>query len=360
MSAPLAPASVSELIEVVRSCPRLLAFGAGTKSRLSAVDATKVSISRLRGIVEYEPSEFTFTAMAGTPIRDLTNTLAARGQYLPFDPLLGNAGATLGGTVASGLSGPGRLRFGGLRDFILAVQFVDGLARPMRVGCKVVKNAAGFDLPKFFVGSLGRFGVLTELTFKVFPAAPSSLTLKLPVKDIEAAARILVEAASARWETQAVEILPGACDVCLHLAGPEQAMHEIAGDVFKRWPGEELSAAAAQKLWSELRELHWAYANGPLIKIALSPATLPGLFHALQSLEGIRIHVSSGGNMAFVSLPASDQAAALSELLRNLSLSAVTLRGEAPLWCGIQPRPKIAQAVKQALDPQDRFPGLDE
>jgi len=87
---------------------------------------------------------------------------------------------------------------------------------------------------------------------------------------------------------------------------------------------------------------------------------LPALHRALQSLDGVRLHVSAGGNLAFVAFPASEQAAALNELLRNLSLSAVTLRGEAPLWCGTQPRPKIAQAVKQALDPQNRFPGLDE
>ena len=114
-------------------------------------------------------SEFTFTALAGTPVREIAAALAERGQYLPFDPMLREAGATLGGTVAAGLSGPGRFRYGGLRDFILGVRFVDGEGRLLRLGGKVVKNAAGFDLPKFFVGSLGRFGVLAEMTFKVFP-----------------------------------------------------------------------------------------------------------------------------------------------------------------------------------------------
>ena len=90
-----------------------------------------------------------------------------------------DAGATLGGTVAAGVSGPGRFRFGGVRDFILGVRFVDGQGRLLRMGGKVVKNCAGFDLPKFFVGSLGRFGVLAEVTFKVFPAPASRLTLKL-------------------------------------------------------------------------------------------------------------------------------------------------------------------------------------
>jgi glycolate oxidase FAD binding subunit len=310
--------------------------------------------------VEYEPSEFTFTARAGTPLRDLIETLAARGQYLPFDPLLVDAGATLGGTVASGLSGPGRLRFGGLKDFILGAQFVDGLGRALRVGGKVVKNAAGFDLPKFLVGSLGRFGVLAELTFKVFPAPASTMTLRLAATDVDSATRMLMEAANARWETHALEILPGGYDVCVRLAGPEQALQKIAEEIFARWPGKQVTGAEAQGIWSELREFRWAYAEGPLIKVALTPVVLPALYRAVQSLEGARTHVSGGGNMAFISLRGAGQSAALSELLRNLSLSAVTLRGEAPLWCGIQPRASIAQAVKHALDPENRFPGFDE
>src|SRR3954470_5132951 len=183
MTSVLAPESLSELAEAVRSPPHLLAIGAGTKPRLSQVDAAKLSTARLRGISEYDPSEFTFTAAAGTPVREIAAALAERGQYLPFDPMLVDAGATLGGTVAAGLSGPGRFRFGGLRAFILGVRFVDGNGRLLRMGGKVVKNAAGFDLPKFFVGSVGRFGVLGEITFKVFPRPASSLTLRLTAED---------------------------------------------------------------------------------------------------------------------------------------------------------------------------------
>src|SRR4051812_28589543 len=123
---PLFPENLRDLVEAVRSTPHLLAIGAGTKPRLSEVDTVKLSTARLRGISEYDPSEFTFTAAAGTPLREIAAALAERGQYLPFDPMLLDAGATLGGTVASGLSGPGRFRFGGLRDFILGVRFVDG------------------------------------------------------------------------------------------------------------------------------------------------------------------------------------------------------------------------------------------
>jgi len=367
MNATLAPVSVSELFEAVRGCPRLLALGAGTKPRMSEVNVTKVSMLKVQGIVEYEPSEFTFTAMAGTPIRELAATLAARGQYLPFDPFLTAAGATLGGTVAAGLSGPGRARFGGIRDFILGARYVDGLGRLLRVGGKVVKNAAGFDLPKFFVGSLGRFGVLAELTFKVFPAPASTLTVRLGAGDIESAVRILVEAASARWELEALEILPGGYDVCVRLAGPRQPLQEIANEILSRWPGEKMTEADAQRLWSELLEFQWAHPNGPLIKVAVTPTVLPALYREMRPLESVRVHVSGGGSMALVSLPdserslsAKDQVNAFDEMLRRLGLSAVTLRGAAPLWCGAQRRHQIGHAVKQALDPQNRFPGLDE
>ena len=145
----LIPLTANELCDAIRAHPRVLAVGARTKPRLSQCDenVALISMRRLSGIVEYDPGEFTFTALAGTPLREIRDALAARGQYLPFDPPLVESGATIGGTVAAGLSGPGRFRYGGVRDFILAVQFADGTGQLLRGGAKVVKNAAGFDSP---------------------------------------------------------------------------------------------------------------------------------------------------------------------------------------------------------------------
>jgi glycolate oxidase FAD binding subunit len=360
MSAPLMPASLAELAEAVRSGPRVLAVGAGTKPSLSAVEAVKISTLRLSGITEYEPSEFTFTALAGTSIREIVTALAERGQYLPFDPMCRDSGATLGGTVAAGLSGPGRLRFGGLRDFILGVRFVDGTGRWLRMGGKVVKNAAGFDLPKFFVGSLGRLGVLGELTFKVFPKPPSTLTLKLSANTAQAATEILIAAANTRWEPDALDLLPGETNVCLRLAGPPGALQEIAREILARWPGEKVSAADAETLWSELREFTWAHAGGPLVKVVLTPDLVPRFYRELFSLEGARVHVSAGGNVAFVAIPSVIGAAALDEQLRTLGVPGIALRGGGPLWCGAHKQSKLAAAVKNALDPEHRFPELPE
>lgn len=350
MNAPLQPTTLAELADAVRSAPRVLAIGARTKPRLSAVadDVTLISTLGLSGITEYQPDEFTFTALAGTPLREIVATLASRGQYLPFDPFLVEAGATLGGTLAAGLSGPGRFRFGGLRDFILGVRFVDGTGRLLRLGGKVVKNAAGFDIPKFFVGSLGRFGVFGELTFKVFPRPASTLTLRLPVADATAATALLTTAAGARWEIDALDLLPTADAVALRLAGPESALHILAAEILARFPGEILSAPAADALWSELRELRWTHSNGSLLKIALTPSQLPALAARVRALSG-RIHISAGGNAALVSLPAP---------ATSLGLPALTLRGAGPLWLDAPATPAIATAVKTALDPQNRFPSL--
>ncbi len=362
MSTTLTPTTPAELAEVVRSQPRVLAVGARTKPRLSQVPdgVALLSTRGMCGIVEYEPNEFTFTALAGTSVREIGQALAQKGQYLPFDPMWLEAGATLGGTVASGVSGPGRFRFGGVRDFILGVRFVDGLGRLLRMGGKVVKNCAGFDLPKFMVGSLGRYGVLAEITFKVFPAPASRLTLKLTTTGAEAAAKVLMDAANSRWEPDALDFLPDGKTVCLRLAGPAPALEALSREILARWPGQVLSASEADAAWSEVREFRWTHPGGVLVKVALTPGVVPPLDATARSLDGTRVHISAGGNVAFVSLPSSVQPSALQERLRGLGLPGVTLCGNAPLWWGARTTPAIAAAVKQALDPQNRFPSPED
>jgi glycolate oxidase FAD binding subunit len=362
MSSTLKPTTTAELVEAVRSAPRVLAVGARTKPRLSEVasEVALVSTCAMQGIIEYEPEEFTFTAMAGTAVRDISQALARRGQYLPFDPLWLEAGGTLGGAVAAGVSGPGRFHFGGVRDFILGIRFVDGLGRLLRMGGKVVKNCAGFDLPKFFVGSLGRFGVLAEITFKVFPSAASRLTLQIPINGAEAAARVFTEAASSRWELDALDLLPDGKTVSLRLAGPAQALEPISRELLSRWPGRVLSGAEAEALWIELREFRWIHPGGMLVKIAITPDKLKPLQEAACTVLGSKAHISAGGNVAFVSLPPDAPVTTLCERLISLGLPAVTLSGNAPLWCGARPRSAIVGSVKDALDPQHRFPSLDD
>ncbi len=356
MSTPLNPSTPQELADAVRSAPRVLAVGAGTKPRLSAVRGEFVRISTLgmRGMIEYEPSEFTFTALAGTPVKEIAATLAERGQYLPFDPMLVEAGATIGGTVAAGLGGPGRFRFGGVRDFILGVRFVDGGGRLLRMGGKVVKNAAGFDLPKFFLGSLGRFGALAEVTFKVFPRAAAVRTLRLLARDTTALAKIMTDAAGTRWELDALEASPGEGAVYARLAGPAEAIEVLAAEILSRWPGTTLSAEPAQKMWRDVGEWTWAHGGGTWQKVALTPAAVPQFVELVRAMPEARSWLSGGGTVGWVSLPPGKSKAVA------WPWPALTLSGSGPLWSGTAPEFKVFEAVKTALDPQGRFPGLED
>lgn len=361
MSTPLHPESVEGLTEAVRSFPRLLPAGAGTKPRLVATDVVRLDLTRLRGILEYDPGEFTFTALAGTPVREVVAALSEKGQYLPFDPLQVESGSTLGGVIASGISGPGRLRYGGVRDFILGVRMVDGTGRLLRFGGKVVKNAAGFDVPKFLVGSLGRFGVVAEATFKVFPRPEARRTLRLAVPSLSAALELAGMLGRSRFDPEAVDVLPDEGGLLVRLAGPEAALDALAADLLQRHPGECLPEAVASDLWRRLNGFAWRRDGDVLCKIPCHGGVVEPLNLALRE-AGARVHWSAGFNVAFVSLPATaasgDALDRLSGLLAGWGLTALTLDGAAPLLWGAPADHRIGTAVKHALDPHDRFPGL--
>ena len=220
------PASIAEVQAAVRAAApgaRILAHGCGTKAPLSTPPdgAVGLDVSGLAGIIEYEPGEFTFTALAGTPIAEIDAALAEHGQFLPFDPPLVEAGATLGGTVAAGLSGPGRYRYGGVRDFILGVRYVDGAGEVVRTGGKVVKNAAGFDISKLMAGSLGALGVLVELSFKVFPKPEGYATLCVLHPTLDDALASLHRLTSSQMDFFAIDLepAPGGAHLWVRLGG---------------------------------------------------------------------------------------------------------------------------------------------
>ena len=222
----LAVDSVEAVQEAVRAGPRVLPVGGGTKPALStppADDVIALDLSSLRGLVEYDPAELTLTALAGTPVADLDEALAVHGQHLPFDPPLSAAGATLGGVVAAGTSGPGAFRHGGVRDFVIGVRFVDGSGRLVAGGGKVVKNAAGFDLPKLLVGSMGRLGAIVQLSLKVFPRPRATTTLVFDLGGTEAALDAMARLGRGPLDLDALDLDPPA-RLLVRLGGDPDAL----------------------------------------------------------------------------------------------------------------------------------------
>ncbi|MEB2347915.1 MAG: glycolate oxidase subunit GlcE [Comamonadaceae bacterium] len=149
-----------------------------------------LALRPLAGVVSYEPTELVVTARAGTPLAELQALLAAQDQCLAFEPPLFAPGGTVGGMVASGLSGPARASVGALRDFVLGVEIVNGKGELLRFGGQVMKNVAGYDVSRLMAGSWGQLGVITEVSLKVLPRPVAEATLRFACTQEEALARL--------------------------------------------------------------------------------------------------------------------------------------------------------------------------
>jgi glycolate oxidase FAD binding subunit len=145
----------------------VLPVGARTHWEVGNPPGAGVHVLAPAGIVSYDPAELTVTVGAGTTVADLADALAEAGQECPLDPRW--SPATVGGTLATGLSGPRRLRYGPIRDRVLEVRFVTADGRLVKGGGPTVKNVTGYDLPRLLVGSLGTIGVLVQVTLRCQP-----------------------------------------------------------------------------------------------------------------------------------------------------------------------------------------------
>jgi glycolate oxidase FAD binding subunit len=153
--------------------------GGGSKDFYGqAFQGEVLDIRPLAGISSYEPSELVVTVRAGTRLAELEAVLAEQGQALAFEPPHFGPDATVGGMVAAGLSGPARASVGAVRDYVLGLRLLNGRGELLTFGGQVMKNVAGYDVSRLLVGSLGTLGVITELSLKVLPVAPSEATLR--------------------------------------------------------------------------------------------------------------------------------------------------------------------------------------
>lgn len=349
-----APATVDELQALVRDSERIHAIGKGSKTALhgNVNGAALADLSALSGIIEYQPSEYTVTVRAGTPVRDLTAALREQGQYLPCDPLLPQS-ATIGGTVAGNLSGSRRYRYGGVRDFILGAEVVDGLGRAFRVGGKVVKNSAGFDLSKFLVGSLGQYAIMTELTFKVFPDAPRFRSLAFDYERLEDALAAIYFINQNIFELDALDLMPleDRWRLLARLAGfdetlPQRVERFSAAMTRLTAPlsSAELDDSAA--LWDPLADLRGAH----LVKAALSPKQVPAFD---RGIIGAQRRYGVGGNIAWV---AAEDISQVGDALDACSLTGLCLRGTVEsAVIGAPVENVLAARVKQVLDPGNKL-----
>jgi glycolate oxidase FAD binding subunit len=243
--------------------------GAGTKHFLGGGAAgTPLDVTPHRGIVSYEPTELVITARAGTPLTEIEAALAERGQILGFEPPHFGDGATLGGTIACGLSGPRRPYAGAARDFVLGAKIVNGQGEILRFGGQVMKNVAGFDVSRLMAGAFGALGLLLEVSLKVIPKPAAEITLRLALPPARA-----IEQANA-WAGLPLPVSAACHDgdaLYLRLSGSESGVRaasaRVGGDLY----------ADVERFWCDLREqrLDFFRDDTPLWRLSVPPATAP-------------------------------------------------------------------------------------
>lgn len=276
-------------------CP-LTIEGAGSKRWYGnpVVAQRALATTGHHGIVDYDPAELVLTARCGSTLADIEATLAERGQMLAFEPPRYAPESTLGGAIATALSGPCRPFVGGVRDFVLGMHVIDGKGDVLKFGGQVMKNVAGYDVSRLMTGSLGVLGLITQVSLKVLPVPVATATLRFELSQAEAIRRVnewsgkpLPLTASA-WENDTLHIrLSGA------RAAVESAIHQMRGVL--------LDVPGAKALWDGLRDqTHKFFCDAhemnagqtlwrlslPAIAASVTADQLPGAGHQLIEWGG--------------------------------------------------------------------------
>jgi glycolate oxidase FAD binding subunit len=316
--------------------------GGRTKSFYGRVCAGEpVDMTHHTGVVSYAPTELVITARAGTPLVEIEAQLAEKNQILPFEPPHFGPGATFGGMLAAGLSGPRRPWAGALRDAVLGVKLINGRGDVLSFGGQVMKNVAGYDVSRLLAGSMGSLGVILEASIKVLPRPASALTLVLDV-DADTAARRVLELGRRALPLSGSLYYDG--QLWLRLCGAEQGVAAA-----REFIGGEVERA---DVWHAVRDHSLAFFNPPrpLWRLSL-PAAAPAL-----ALPGETL-IEWGGALRWLVSDAAPEA--IRSRVQALGGHATWFRhhdGTAPVFHPL-PAPLMAlhRAVKKSLDPHGLF-----
>ena len=231
------------------------------------VSASPLHLSTHTGVLTHEPTELVVTVRSGTRVKDLGGLLASQGQMLPFDPSSYAPSSTIGGVVASGLSGPRRPYTGAVRDFILGARLINGRGNRLRFGGEVMKNVAGYDLSRLMAGAYGTLGVLLDISFKVLPLPEVEFTLKRnetatqAIEHFNRLARKSIPLSAAAWAEGVSYLRLSGSEIAVHAAIEQLAWGEVDGN--------------GDTFWATLRDLTHPFfsSNEPLWRFSVPPDT---------------------------------------------------------------------------------------
>ena len=341
---------LDSLIERIRAAHEnnlpLILQGGGSKTFYGNADEGEViSTRKLAGIVDYQPKELVLTAQAGTPLAEIETLLGEQNQMLAFEPPHFGGPATLGGSIAAGLSGPRRPYAGAARDFVLGVRMIDGTGQPLRFGGQVIKNVAGYDVSRLMVGAMGTLGLITEVSLKVLPQPAAQATLQFELGEAAAIEKMN------QWAGQPLPLSASSWHaglLTLRLSGAISAVHAAQA----RLGGETLKEAGA--FWQRLRDQSTPFfdkrpstLNQSLWRLSVKSTTPPLNLGDAQWIEW-------GGAVRWLvsDLPAPT----LREHAQRCGGHATLFRGEAPFDGAFAPLAPalltLHRNLKQRFDPK--------
>jgi glycolate oxidase FAD binding subunit len=289
-----------------------------------------------QGIVDYDPTELVVVAKSGTPITELEQTLDASGQMLAFEPPRFNGQGTVGGMMATGLSGPRRMSAGAAKDFVLGMTVLDAQATPLRYGGTVMKNVAGYDLSRLNTGAMGTMGLIVDVSLKVLPKPPADETLVF-----EMSAQDSIDTAN-RWAGQP---LPMVATVWrdgrfyIRLAGAVAAVTAA----IQKLGGEQLSQASAHSLWQGLRDHadNFFKLNPANPAVALWRLSVPSVAPLSNQFAEPQL-IEWGGALRWI------QTDAPADRIRQIARAA---GGHATLFRSVLPETRRSQGVFSEISP---------
>ena len=312
MGAGIAPGTVEEAATTLRDAGRdslrVRFAGGGTKLGWGPPSVADVVVSTggLARILEHNAADLTAVLEAGVPLREAGDRFAAAGQMLAFDPP-DPGGATIGGAVAAGDSGPLRHRYGASRDMILGVRVVLSDGTIARAGGRVIKNVAGYDLAKLFAGSFGTLGLIAEVVVRLYPMPPARATSVGRSSDEEALLRgalsvgrapLELESFDIRWDGEDGALLARAAGVApgdlVRVAARLMAEAGLTTDIHE----------ADQDLWAEQRLRQRAEPGGAVVRVSAVRTELARVLRTARSV-GATIVGRAGSGLFWTRLPAA-------------------------------------------------------
>jgi glycolate oxidase FAD binding subunit len=302
--------------------------------------------ARLDRIVEFSPHDLTVTVEAGMTLEALQAELAKANQFLPLDPF-GGPGHSIGGLLATGWSGPLRLRYGTARDFLVGLQVALPDGKLARSGGRVVKNVSGYDLNKLHLGALGTLGVIVEASFKLFPSPLFEATVRRPAVRFDEAWAEAERALGLKMPPVALELVSedGGYSLVGRLAGSEAGVRRILGEL--GW------AKAPSTFWEE----HGRRGAGRWARLSVRRGLLAELLHSLP--ESARWIAQPGVGVAhWFDFDSTEQFRAVRSAAEAAGGSVVLLaappefKREVGAWGTPPPTVDLMRQLRSAFDPR--------